>query len=97
MRDKRIASYWLISLALACMTTARVHADELRAHEITYHTTFRGFSAGDLRLTLARDGGSTRSHCSILQNCTRLHRVPALGPGARRVPVWDELPLCAPG
>ena len=31
---------------------------ELRPHEITYHTTFRGFSAGDLRLTLSRDGGS---------------------------------------
>lgn len=30
-------------------------ADELKPHEITYHTTFKGFSAGDLRLTLTRD------------------------------------------
>ena len=30
-------------------------ADELQPHEITYHTTFKGFSAGDLRLTLTHD------------------------------------------
>jgi hypothetical protein len=45
-------------LALACMASIGVCADELRPHEITYHTTFRGFSAGDLRLTLTRDAGS---------------------------------------
>jgi hypothetical protein len=45
-------------LAIFVGVTGPSCADELRAHEITYHTTFKGFSAGDLRLTLSRDGGS---------------------------------------
>ena len=48
-------------VALACLFLALPaigHGDELRPHEITFHTTFKGFSAGDLKLTLRRDKGS---------------------------------------
>jgi hypothetical protein len=48
----------LATCAALLAFTASAPADELRAHEITYHTTFKGFSAGDLRLTLTRDAGS---------------------------------------
>jgi Protein of unknown function (DUF3108) len=40
---------------LCLIATSMAFADDLRPHEITYHTTFKGFSAGDLRLTLSRD------------------------------------------
>ena len=51
----------LIFLALAIVGASLsgiTRADDLRAHEITYHTTFKGFSAGDLRLTLSKDAAS---------------------------------------
>ena len=41
----------LAIFAVLLAFTASASAEELRAHEITYHTTFKGFSAGDLRLT----------------------------------------------
>jgi hypothetical protein len=49
---------FLTTFAALLAFTASASAEELRAHEITYHTTFKGFSAGDLRLTLTRDAGS---------------------------------------
>jgi hypothetical protein len=42
------------ALLLACVAGA-VHAEGLRAHQATYHTTFKGLSAGDLQLTLKPD------------------------------------------
>ncbi len=39
-------------LALLWVTGATAHAEDLRAHQVTYHTTFKGLSAGDLQLTL---------------------------------------------
>jgi Protein of unknown function (DUF3108) len=47
----------LVLAWLAAVSNAS-NADELRPHEITFHTTFKGFSAGDLKLTLKRDKGS---------------------------------------
>ncbi len=44
------------AMALVLATTAHVaHAEGLRAHQVTYHTTFKGLSAGDLQLTLKPD------------------------------------------
>jgi len=39
-----------LAVALGCCGVAR--AEGLRAHQVTYHTTFKGLNAGDLRLTL---------------------------------------------
>ncbi len=46
---------WTVLTVAALTAASPVRADDLRPHEITYHTTFRGFSAGDLRLSLIRD------------------------------------------
>lgn len=49
----------VLAFALVAASLAGIsRADDLRAHEITYHTTFKGFSAGDLRLTLSKDAAS---------------------------------------
>jgi len=42
------------ALLFACCAGA-AHAEGLRAHQVTYHTTFKGLSAGDLQLTLKPD------------------------------------------
>ncbi len=46
---KLAAMLWLVALPVAA------HAEGLRAHQATFHTTFKGLSAGDLQLTLTPD------------------------------------------
>jgi hypothetical protein len=50
-----LAARQLCTVLLLTAAALPALADELRPHEITYHTTFKGFSAGDLRLSLTRD------------------------------------------
>ena len=71
-RTKTRSSLRLAALLLAAITGGEALADGLRAHQVSYRTTFKGLSAGDLQLTLkpgAEPGEwtyETRAHPSFL-------------------------------
>jgi hypothetical protein len=60
-RLARALAAGVLSATAAFATAAPARAVEaLRAHEITYHTAFKGIGAGDLQLTLRPDGAPDR-------------------------------------
>ena len=55
-RTDTTRSLRLVAVALCALLPAvAARAEGLRAHQATYHTTFKGLSAGDLQLTLTPD------------------------------------------